>query len=204
MVKTADKPMEIEPLTKDEEKQRGITGMDVGNEHIADNPEYPPDWKTRVKELQSMEKDGGWKYHRRNQGGKTYMVLRKGKKDRGIGLWSEEREAKLFTFHPALGITQGITRPPPWTPQGTIQQRSFLSVPINRVAIIPRDYVPSISVIRYFQILKENGFPGDFSKFINDVVVRHFRVCNRVKLPVLIEEENVEVRSEGNVETTSG
>ena len=189
-------PVQIEPLTAQEQKQRGAP------EHVEDSPEYPEDWKKRAKKI-TDNINAGYKYYRRIQDGKTYMVLRKGDKDTGLGLWSEEREGKLFTFYPQLQTGGGITRPPPWTPQGdTNKSRGFLAVPISRVAIIPRDYVPSIGVIRYFQIVKEHGFPGDFSKFINDVVTRHFKVCNGIQLPVLIEEE-VDVREENERETTA-
>ena len=187
---SASTPVEIEPFTKEEQKERGKSIPPV------DDPEFPDDWKPRAKEIATMI-DQSYKYRRRNQNGKTYMTLRKGNSDKGIGLWSEEREAKLFTFFPNV-ISPNIQRPPPWTSQGTVQSRSFLSVPINRVAIIPRDYVPSISVIRYFQILKENGFPGDFSQFVNDIVTQHFKVCNGIQLPVLVEED-VELRREEDV-----
>ena len=189
MPKPSEAPIQIEPLTKDEQKERGTpTHVDLST-----NPEFPKEWD--AKDV-SDAVGKGFKYYRRTKDGKLYMLLRKGKHDKGLGQWSEEKEGKLFTFYPNLGTMGGIEKPPPWTPQGATQQRSYLAVPINRVAIIPRDYVPSISVIRYFQVVKENGFPGDFSKFVNDIVVTHFRNCHGITLPVLIEEEMEVMREE--------
>lgn len=184
--------MAIEPLSKEElAKQERV-------KNLVSNPDFPDEWKVKAKGM-TESVDSGFKYYRRQKGDKVYMLLRKGNHDFGLGLQSEEKEGKLFAFFPQLETYGSIPRPAPWVPTSTAgatpQRHSFLSVPINRVAIIPRDYVPSISVIRYFQITKENGFEGDFSQFINDVVTRHFASCHGIILPVLLEEE-IEVKEE--------
>jgi len=61
-------------------------------------------------------------------------------------------------------------------------------VPIRRIAVIPRDFIPTIDVIRYFQIIKNNGYTGDFSQFVNDIIIEHFVRCNGIVLPVLLRE----------------
>lgn len=192
MPSAANNPIEIEQLTKEEEKERGTASREVEK-----SPEYPKDWLN--KDIPTLALKGFRYYKRALRDGRVYMTLRKGKKDKGIGLWNEEKEAKLFHFFPNLGTAAGVVKPPPWAPMNTSignpQSRSFASVPISRVAIIPRDYVPSINVIRYFQIVKENGFPGDFSMFINDVVARHFQHCKGITLPVVLESE-IEIRRE--------
>lgn len=195
MSKPSEKPIVIDPLTKKEQKQQGTPASNV-----TENPEYPKDWLDKnVPEL--VEK--GFKYYKRvTRDGRIYMNMRKKRADRGLGLWTEEKEAKLFHFFPNVGTAAGVVKPPPWTPisaqtPSNPQGRSFLSVPISRVAIIPRDYVPSINVIRYFQILKENGYPGDFSGFINETVTNHMAKCHHLTLPVMLEEE-IELRREEN------
>lgn len=195
MSKPSEKPIVIDPLTKKEQKQQGAPASNV-----TENPEYPKDWLDKnVPEL--VEK--GFKYYKRvTRDGRIYMNMRKKRADRGLGLWTEEKEAKLFHFFPNVGTAAGVVKPPPWTPisaqtPSNPQGRSFLSVPISRVAIIPRDYVPSINVIRYFQILKENGYPGDFSGFINETVTNHMAKCHHLTLPVMLEEE-IELRREEN------
>lgn len=200
MPDAAAKPIEIEQLTKDEEKSRGNVSRDMEK-----NPDYPKEWVE--KDLPTLVAKGFKYYKHAKPDGRTYMLLRHKRKDKGIGLYTEEKEQKLFHFFPNLETMGGIPKPPPWVPGDEVQppggsslpgaKHSFLGMPITRVAVIPREYVPSINVIRYFQIIKENGFPGSFSDFINDIVNRHFEVCNGIKLPVMLEEE-IEVRREEN------
>lgn len=183
MPDAGNNPIEITPLTKAEEKERGTVSREVEK-----NPEYPKEWLT--KDIPTLAQKGFRYYKRALRDGRVYMTLRKGNKDKGIGLFTEEKEGKLFHFFPQLGTSAGVVRPPPWagTPSNP-QSRSFGAVPISRVAIIPRDYVPSLNVIRYFQIVKEQDYPHDFSTFINDVVTRHFQHCKGITLPVVLETE---------------
>lgn len=197
MSKDAENAIEIEPLTKEEQKERGTASREQEK-----NPEYPKEWLDKGVPVLV---DKGFKYYKRTtRDGRIYMILRKKRNDRGLGLWSEEKEGKLFHFFPNLEAGSGIVKPPPWVSQGVITQpkgRAFAAVPISRVAIIPRDYIPSINVIRYFQIVKEQGFPSDFSSFINGVVARHFEHCNGIKLPVVLEGD-IELRREEDGEQT--
>lgn len=198
---SSEAPIQIEPLTKEEEEKRAPYPT---LKDIKDNPDYPEDFKKKpIAEM--IEK--GFRYYKRTipktDGDSIYMLLRKGDKDRSLGLWTEEKEGKLFAFHPTLGVYGGVTKPVPWSPEReragggvTPYGRGYLTIPIARTAVIPRDFVPSINVIRYFQIIKENGFPGDFSKFINDIVTAHFRKCHGIKLPVLVEGEEEEDQTE--------
>lgn len=194
MATPSEKSIEIEPLTRKEQKQKGVPDSDV-----TENPEYPKEWLDRDVPHLVAE---GFKYYKRvTSDGKVYMNMRKKRKDRGLGLWSEEKEAKLFHFFPNIGTSGNILRPPPWTPQ-TAQtsknpQHSFLGVTISRVAVIPREYVPSINVIRFFQIFKENGYPGDFSSFINEIIANYMTHFHHLTLPVMLEEE-IEFRREEN------
>jgi hypothetical protein len=188
MSKPEDGKISIEPLTKEENKDRG-------SPTVEDNPDYPETWK--AKQVAELVNQGYRYYRRRMKTGKIYMVLRKGKKDKGIGLWSDAQEGKLFTFFPRLGVS-GVGGATGMLPPAIGARAQFLSVPISRVAIVPRDYVPTINVIRYFEVMVEQGFPGDFSNFINDVITEHFVNCHGIKLPVVVEEhigmgyENVE------------
>lgn len=185
MPKQSEKPVAIEPYTQKEEHERGTPKSEI---NMAEDPEYPKEWKSKAKLIADLI-DKGFKYHKRKVRGIEYMLLRKGKKDRSLGAWSAEKEGKLFLFYPHLQTTGGTTRPPPWSRGVTGQGRSFLSIPINRLAVIPRDYVPSITVIRYFQFLCDNGFDKDFSTFINEIIVEHFQHCHGIYLPVVLEGE---------------
>lgn len=199
MSKPADAPIQIEPLTKEEKGKQTRPEVDESK-----YPELPQKWKGRTK-LFGDAIDKGFRYYRRRIGDKVYMLLRKGRHDVSLGSWNEEKESLLFHLYPYLGTYAGIPKPPPWvSPNATPQGRSYLGIPISRTAIIPRDYVPSINVIRYFQVIKNNGFPGDFSQFINDVVTHHMEDCHGIRLPVMIEEDmDFKREEECNVETTS-
>lgn len=197
----SEKPIQIEPLTKKEQKQQGVPASDV-----TENPEYPKEWLD--KDVPELVQKGFRYYKRVTQDGRVYMNLRKKRVDRGLGVWTEEKEAKLFHFFPTVGTSSGIVKPPPWTPvpaktQSFPQGRQFLSVPISRVAIIPRDYVPSINIVRYFQIFKENGYPGDFSGFINETVTNYMVNVHHITLPVMLEEEIEFRREDENVNTAT-
>lgn len=176
--------IQIEPLTKEERKEKE-SGILSGSPE--QDSEYPKEWIG--KPIAEVIGKGFRYYKKRQSNGKTYMVLRRGRHDKGLGAWTQEKEQKLFNYYPQLGTMAGIPKLAPQHIGGTVGGRPLLSVPIRRVAIIPRDYIPNIDVIRYFQIMKNNGFGGDFSQFINDIVTEHFVRCHGIVLPVLLREE---------------
>lgn len=193
MAATANKPMEIEPLTPNEEKEKRKSKPAT---RVEDSPDFPEDWKDKAAEIRECITKG-FRYYKRRQGDKTYMLLRKGKHDKGLGVWDDEKEAKLFHFYPDLQTMGGIPHPAPWMKDGQSPQgRTFASIPISRPAIIPRDYVPTINVIRYFQMVKENGFPHDFSHFINDIVHHHMHDCHGIELPFVFRKTEEELEEE--------
>lgn len=189
----SEKPIVIDPLTKKEQKKQSASAPNV-----VDSPDYPKEWLDR--NLPDLVDKGFRYYVRVTADGRKYMNMRKKRLDRGLGAWTEEKEAKLFHFFPNVGTAAGVVKPPPWAPisnqtPANPQGRSFLGIPISRVAIIPRDFVPSINVIRYFQIFKEQGYPGDFSGFINESVTNYMVYRYHLTLPVMLEEE-MEIRRE--------
>lgn len=207
MVDSGNEPIAVEPITKEEEKQREKVPY-----HVEKDTNFPAEWINKDIPAKVQK---GFKYYKHSKpDGKTYMSLRLGKKSIGLGAYDEEREGKLFHFFPDLETMGGIV-PAVWHPDASSitttphggragAQHSYLGMDIKRLAVIPREYVPSLNVVRYYQIMRENGFPGDFSMFINDVVDAHFRKCNGIKLPVMLEEEMNIVREEDeNVESTT-
>jgi len=89
----------IEPLSNEEKRDQGATSVQNNPENDAD---YPKDWRGKpIAEIVGK----GFKYHKRVQrNGKTYMVLRRGRHDKGLGLWSQEKEDKLFGYYPHLAL----------------------------------------------------------------------------------------------------
>ena len=132
--------------------------------------------------------DKGWKYRVKTKpNGTQYMCIRHRNQERSLGRYTPEREKLLYETFPKLKFQSQVTR----SRGKGIGSRGLLAVPIKRVATIPRDYKPALEVIRYFQIFKNNGFPGDFSDFINGNIMDHFVRCNGVILPVLLEDIEV-------------
>lgn len=127
----------------------------------------------------------GWHYRIKTKNdGTRYMTIRHANTERSLGRYTPEREKLLFKMFPRLPFAPSVPK------VRAIKQ--FMSVPIRKVAVIPRDYQPTIDVIRYFHIFKDNGFPGDFSDFINGNVKDHFVRCHGIVLPVLLEETEVQ------------
>lgn len=94
------------------------------------------------------------------------------------GLASGEEPNEL-----ALKVTEGDetssprkVRPP---------QSTLLRMPIQKHVVFPKSYVPTIKVMRYFEILKERGYNGDFNQFVNEVVETHFEKCHGIYMPLV-------------------
>jgi len=130
----------------------------------------------------------GWQYRvKTKHNGTQFMCLRKGHSERGIGGYTPSKEKMFFNLYPELKEDY-MRRKQEQDRKVLKRRRPYISVPIRRVAVIPADYRPSLNVIRYFHIFKKNGWPGDFSEFINGNVEDHFVRCNGIVLPVLLEE----------------
>lgn len=174
-------------------EQQLKTNTTPDSTEIADDltkrPDYPKDW--RDKPIAEMVEKGFRYYRRPNKDGtKTTMSLRKADHERSLGDWTEEREIKLFGFYPKLETMGGIPKPPAHTPVPPGQ--TLMGIPIARPAVIPKDYQPSLNVLRYYAILRSNGYPHDFSRFINDIVRTHMEKCHGFSLPVVFVTEEGE------------
>lgn len=69
-------------------------------------------------------------------------------------------------------------------------QSTFLRTPITRHATIPKTFVPTIKVLRYFEILKETGYTGDFNEFVNEIVETHWEKCHGLLTPLIIRQKS--------------
>lgn len=143
----------------------------------------------------------GWTYRKRaDEDGRIYMAIRNRTNEKSLGRWSREREKLLFELYPILYKPKGAeTESPELTRAGIdlssgtgLGKRPFFNVPIKRIAVIPGDYRPTLDVVRYYHIYKNNGFQGDFSDFMNGIITTHFMKCHGVFLPVYVNEELIE------------
>lgn len=200
--KSQDKlPRESVPNEKDtgREKSMPVPKEDMTEAEALETDGIVDAKKEKIGEDKVLEKwrnldvaslvERGWQYRVKTAGdGKQYMALRKGGTDRGLGGYTPSKEKLLFHYYPE--VKEDFMRRHPSGDRRTSSKRAkpFLSVPIRRVAVVPTNYRPSLDVIRYFHTFKKNGFPGDFSDFINGNVEDHFVKCNGIILPVLLEE----------------
>jgi len=137
----------------------------------------------------------GWYYRARAGGqgksGGKYMCIRNRNNEKSLGRWSPELEKKLFELYPILYKPKGVEAEQPSTGR-SLGSKPFFNVPIKRIAVIPGDYRPTMDVIRYYHIYKNNGFLGDFSDFMNGIVTAHFVKCHGIVLPVYVNEELIQ------------
>ena len=149
--------------------------------------EIPEQW-TDVPILELAKQ--GWYYRARStdKSGSKYMFIRNRTNERSLGQWSPELEKLLFEHYPILYKPKGVAELEPSTGKG-LGSKPFFNVPIKRIAVIPGDYRPTMDVIRYYHIYKNNGFLGDFSDFMNGIIVAHFVKCHGIVLPVYVNEE---------------
>jgi len=139
----------------------------------------------------------GWTYRRRpDNDGRIYMAIRNRTNEKSLGRWSREREKILFEVYPILFKPKKVETETPMGIQTDGSKgggnRPFFNVPIKRIAVVPGDYRPTMDVIRYYHIYKNNGFLGDFSDFMNGIIATHFIKCHGVFLPVYVNEELIE------------
>lgn len=151
----------------------------------------PKQW-TEVPILELAKQ--GWYYRARAEGqgksGGKYMYIRNRNNERSLGRWSPELEELLFKLYPILYKPKGVEAESPKSSTGKgLGSKPFFNVPIKRIAVIPGDYRPTLDVIRYYHIYKNNGFLGDFSDFMNGIVTTHFVKCHGIVLPVFVNEE---------------
>lgn len=153
--------------------------------------EIPEQW-TDVPILELAKQ--GWYYRARaaDKSGIKSMFIRNRNNERSLGRWSPEAEKLLFELYPILYKPKGVEAEPESSTGKGLGSKPFFNVPIKRIAVIPGDYRPTMDVIRYYHIYKNNGFLGDFSDFMNGIVGTHFIKCHGIVLPVYVNEELIQ------------
>jgi hypothetical protein len=143
--------------------------------------------------------------------GINYLTMRKRDSEYSLGQYSPERANLLLEKFPQLNTdpSQNTTEGsiptvagkfPHLDIDGTVgdtdgenmgnstlrkQSSKFLSVPpLKRDALFPKEYQPSLKIIRFFEAYKNNGGTADFSAFINDLVLVHLTECHKFDLDI--------------------
>lgn len=138
----------------------------------------PEEWRTM--NLQDLFATGYKPRIKTKPSGLSYITLRKGNLEKSLGPYDEDRWKLIMSMFPRKA-------PPPKVPSSPSH---LLSIPVRRAPVFPKDFKPSLNVLRYFEILKDRAYPGDFNDFINEIIETHFCKCHGIVLPIVYEEQS--------------
>jgi len=191
------------------EAPKGSAGtMGEKEEKREELPEIPEEWKD-INFQDLYDKD--YKPYKRidARAGITYLSLRKGEnKEKRLGRYTEAKWQLLQSMFPKKlpppppnvpkeespsfldprpdefdnnGADQSSSVPP----ESQMPQRQYFKTPIQRVAIIPKSFIPRLLTLQWFEELKKHGYPGDMNEFVNDIVETHFSKCHGLFVQVI-------------------
>ena len=184
----------------DEDSRKGVPdGKDGKTEKLEEAmPNYPipEDW--REHNFQDLF-DNGWKPHlRKNPSGALYIALRRGRSDEiRLGAYKEERWELIQSMFPHKlpavpaesrendSASDNPEESPEPAKEPTMPVGSYFKVPIAKATVIPKAFMPRLPTLYWFERLKQNGFPGDLSDFLNDIVESHFEQCHSLFIQVM-------------------
>lgn len=180
-------------------------GSDEGVEEGLKTPEtleIPEDWKE--KNVESLVNQG-FKSYIKNVQNRQYIILKKANKVESLGRFSLENWTLLHTLFPKLvsthneNVPQGV--PQDDFPLGnTVSSRimdanagrnsnrkpHFLGIKLERPIVFPSKYVPTLKIMRFYEIYRSDGGSSEFTDFINDIVETHLRKCHGFLIDKLV------------------
>lgn len=126
--------------------------------------------------------DDGWKPRRKIVGEHEYITIRFGSQERGLGRFSPAKWTLLHERFPTLkrGRPSKIIKKE--------AQASVLQTRVKKPTVIPKHVYPSLTTLKWFEILKQNGYEGDFNDFMNEIIETHFSKCHGLH-PIIIYRE---------------
>lgn len=133
--------------------------------------------------LQQMLNDG-WMPRIRKIKGREYLTLRLGNKEKSLGPCSDEIINLFLDKFPQVTIADFERRQAP-------HKSALLDARIAKPAPLKTHVQISLLALRYYEVLKENGYPGELSDFINEIIVTHFQKCHGIVLPVVYTQPMV-------------
>lgn len=174
----------------DEDSRKEVPNGET--ENIEDSmPDYaiPEEWKEH--NFQDLF-DKGWKPSKKvnNKTGLSYIRLRHGRSEEiHLGSYSESKWELLQSMFPhklpALSRTDNPEELPEPAKESNMPVGSYFKVPIAKATVIPKAFMPRLPTLYWFERLKQNGFSGDLSDFLNDIVETHFEQCHSLFIQVM-------------------
>ena len=161
--------------------------------------EMPEHWKMLPLENWVNE---GFKPRIKKVHGNDYIIIRKGKTERSLGRFSQENWDLLHELFPKLKGEFGENVPEETVPQGKdvlsvegIDRRpiprhnepgsAYLNVKLEKPTLFPKSYVPSLKIVRFYEVYRGEGGTSEFSTFVNDIVETHLRKCHGYMIDLL-------------------
>lgn len=131
--------------------------------------------------------EAGWKPRVKKSKGRPYISLYKGNKNRGLGLYDEERWDLISRLFPKkIKISNEL--PDSKVYKVPKHPLSIMSTTMKRADWAPKTFIPTVDTLKWFETLKLTGSPVGFDEFINDIVETHFTQCHGLKFRIVMTE----------------
>jgi hypothetical protein len=190
----------------EEEKTEAETG---GEETPEEKQELPEEWQfIPIKDYIVK----GFKPYQKVVKGHRYMTLKRGKFEKSLGLFSDEKWARLLSMYPTeekvveekaeplseaerAGRDTYIDKVPdlPIVKPG----RSLMGVGFSPPPSLPRQVTVDTTTLIYYEWFKGKGYNGSLGDFLNETV-QAYMMLKGVGLAVVIREEESGVENPGN------
>jgi hypothetical protein len=166
---------------KDDEEDNEQDEEESGQSEAVNIPDstlpssMPEQWKNLP--LQEMV-DKGYRPRIRRMRDQEYMSLRKGKNERGLGLYSPEKWDLLMEMFPKLqddsqdDIAEGL--PISQKPNRLIGSGGLLGTKMRRPDSLSGGIGFSLETLKWFEWSKSKGYKGNLSDWVNDIVQDYF------------------------------
>lgn len=151
--------------------------------------DLPPGWE--LIDFGALFEEGWKPSVRTKKSGRSYIRIRYGNKEKSLGPYTQDKWRIVNQIYDT--ISAKITQAPSPAPKKHTVKSPLFRTPLRRNAVFGKSIVPSLTTLRWFEILKENGYPGDMSDFINDIIAVHFTKCNGLMLPIVEKLRPIEM-----------
>jgi hypothetical protein len=151
-------------------------GKDEGTEPKTE-PKIPQEWAAIP--IQDYF-DKGFKPYKRIKGERAYISLKRGRYEKGLGPYTDEKWSILVSMYPHKLDERNegdyLSRVPPApVPNSRFKTRgNLLSVGLAPPPSLPRQMGINTRTLMYYEWAKSKGFDGPLGEFLNDVCYAYF------------------------------
>lgn len=160
---------------RDEKESGQSKAVNIGDSTSPNSMQLPEQWKNLP--LQEMV-DKGYKPRIRRMRDQEYMSLRKGKNERGLGLYSVEKWDLLMEMFPKLqddsqdDIAEGL--PISQKPNHLVGSGGLLGTKMKRPDSLSGGIGFSLETLKWFEWSKSKGYKGNLSDWVDNIIQDYF------------------------------